>query len=300
MADFLVIVGPTASGKSALALEIAACRSAEIVSGDAFQVYRGFDIGTAKPSGEDRRRVPHHLLDILEPGEPYSAGAFARRAAAAISGARARGRLPIVVAGNGLYLRALCEGLSPLPAVPREVREHWRARVVAEGLAPLRRELARRDPRSAARIAPADTQRTLRALELHEATGISWSQWIETRGRPATPFVPLIVGLTVSTGVLYDRIGTRLGEMVARGWVGEVEGLLTSGLDPSLPAFRAIGYLQLVAYVRGAVALDVALEQAAGETRRYAKRQRTWFRRQASVRWLSSPRPRDVLELLEA
>ncbi len=299
MADFLLLVGPTASGKSALALRLATVRDAEIVSGDAFQVYRGFDIGTAKPPAVERQRVAHHLIDILEADQPYSAGAFARRAAEAVADVRARGRLPIVVAGSGLYVRALCEGLSPLPAVPTEVREHWRGRLAAEGLSALRREFEASDPEGASRTAPRDTQRTLRALELHAATGIPWSRWIERRGTPATPLVPVVIGLTVPRDVLYDRIRTRLCEMVARGWVGEVAGLLAGGLDPSLPAFRAIGYRQLARHLCGVESLDSALEQTGRATRRYAKRQQTWFHRQVSARWITEPDPEDVLELLE-
>jgi tRNA dimethylallyltransferase len=297
--DYLVLVGPTASGKSALAMRLAGAGRGEIVSGDAFQVYRGFDIGTGKPSPADRAGVPHHLLDILQPHEPYSAGAFARRAAAAIAEARARGRLPIVVVGSGLYLRALCEGLSPMPLVPAAVRRHWRARLATDGLDALRRELLSRDPRGAARTAPGDTQRTLRALEVHDATGIPWSSWIEGRGQPATPWSPLVVGLTVSRAVLYDRIHARLREMIARGWVSEVDRLLARGLDPSLPAFRAIGYRQLARHLRGELSLHAALEVTAVATRRYAKRQETWLRHQADPHWMSAPDPDAVLDLLE-
>ncbi len=301
MPDFVAILGPTASGKSALALRLAAAVGGEIVSADAFQVYRRFDIGTAKPSAQERSRVPHHLIDILEPHEEYSAGEFARRAAAAVADVRRRGRLPIVVGGSGLYLRALCTGLNPLPAVPPEVRARRRSQLEAEGLPALRRELERRDPVSAARLAPGDAQRTLRALELLDASGVPWSRWLAAAATERTVPSVLRIGLTLPRHLLYDRIGVRLREMVARGWVGEVEELLAGGLSPSLAAFRAIGYRQLGRHVGGETSLREALAQTALETRRYAKRQETWFRSEGGVHWLAGPEPAlsDVVNLLE-
>ena len=181
MPPILAIVGPTATGKSALALELAGALSAEIVNADALQVYRGFDVGTAKPSAADRRRVTHHLLDILEPDEPFSAGEFARRARVAIEEIRGRRRLPMLVGGSGLYLRALIDGISPIPAVDPELRQRLRRRLESEGLGPLRAELERLDPVTAKRLAPADSQRLLRALEVATGTGRPLSAWIADR-----------------------------------------------------------------------------------------------------------------------
>lgn len=286
MADYLVLVGATASGKSGLALRLAEAMGGEIVNADAFQVYRGFDLGTAKATREERERVPHHLLDILEPSEEFSAGAFARRAADALERIRSGGATPIVVGGSGFYLEALWRGLAPVPDVPREVRETWRSRLESEGLAALRRELERVDPATAARLAPGDTQRTLRALEVESVSGRPLSRWLAAERRPASPLTPLKVGLTLSRAVLYDRIRVRLSRMVERGWVEEVERLLGRGIDPSQPAFRAIGYQDVARVVRGEIDLDSALAGAERDTRRYAKRQRTWFRREADIKWL--------------
>lgn len=285
-ADYLALVGATASGKSALALRLAEELGGEIVSADAFQAYRGFDIGTAKPTREERARVPHHLVDILEPAAELSAGQFGRLGAAAIDEIRARGRLAIVVGGSGFYLEALWRGLAPLPQVPREVRAHWRRRLEREGLAVLRRELELLDPATAARLAPGDTQRTLRALEIESASGLPLSRWLAAPRRPASALVPLKVGLTLPRAVLYDRIRVRLGRMVERGWVEEVERLLGRGIDPSQPAFRAIGYRDVARFVQGEIDLEAALAGAERDTRRYAKRQRTWFHRDADVEWL--------------
>ncbi|MFQ5350587.1 MAG: tRNA (adenosine(37)-N6)-dimethylallyltransferase MiaA, partial [Thermoanaerobaculia bacterium] len=176
MPPVLCIVGPTATGKSALAVELAGPLGGEIVNADALQVYRGFDIGTAKPSRQDRRRVPHHLLDILEPDEPFSAGEFARRARRAIDEIHGRGRLPLLVGGSGLYLRALVEGISPIPPIEPELRQRLRQRLEREGAPTLRTELERLDPATAQRLAPADSQRLLRALEVALVTPLEVEQ----------------------------------------------------------------------------------------------------------------------------
>ncbi len=281
----LIVLGATATGKSALALELATAFGGEIVSADALQVYRGLDVGTAKPSPEERRRVRHHLIDILDPDQPYSAGEFARRARAAIAEIEERGAVPLVVGGSGLYLRALVEGISPVPRGDPEVRAELRRRLAAEGLAPLVAELARRDPESAARLAPGDTQRVLRALEVALVTGRPLSRWLARQpfGRERVPAVK--IGLTLPRAILYDRIARRAVQMVERGWVEEVGGLLERGYMPDAAAFQAIGYRQLAAHVRGERSLDSALEETIRETRRFAKRQLTWFRREPDVEW---------------
>lgn len=280
-----IVLGPTAVGKSALALELAEAFGGEIVSADALQVYRGFDIGTAKPTPEERRRVRHHLIDVLDPAQPYSAGEFARRARAAIGEIEGRGRLPVVAGGSGLYLRALTEGISPVPRGDPEVRAELRRRLDAEGLEPLAAELARLDPETAARLAPGDTQRVLRALEVAVVSGRPLSRWI-ARQPFGTERVPALkIGLTLPRAILYDRITRRAVRMVERGWVEEVEGLLQQGCRPDAPAFQAIGYRQIAAHVLGERSLTSALEETIRETRRFAKRQLTWFRREPDVEW---------------
>lgn len=283
----LAIVGATAAGKSALALALAAELGGEIVNADALQVYRGFDIGTAKPRPAERERVRHHLINILEAHERYSAGEFARRAREAIAEIRGRGALPIVVGGSGLYLRALFEGLSPVPPGDPGVRARLRERLAAEGLPALRRELAAIDPATAERLAPGDTQRVLRALEVAAVSGEPLSAWISRQPFGIQRIAAVRVGLTVPRAILYDQIAGRVARMVQEGWVEEVTGLLGQGLDPELPAFQAIGYRQLVRHLEGKWSLEQAVGETIGATRRFAKRQETWFRKEPDVTWFA-------------
>jgi tRNA dimethylallyltransferase len=260
----------------------------EIVNADALQVYRGFDVGTAKPSPEERARVPHHLIDILDPHERWSAGEFARRAREAAAGIRERGSVPIVVGGSGLYLRALFEGISPSPPGDPEVRSELRQRLEEEGLPALAAELARVDPETAARLGAGDTQRILRALEVARVSGRPLSSWIAEQPFGTQRINAVRVGLTLPRTVLYDRIAGRVARMVEQGWVEEVARLLARGLDPGLPAFQAIGYRQIVRHLEGEWSLEQAIGETVKATRRFAKRQETWFRREPDVTWFSA------------
>lgn len=297
----VALAGPTATGKSALGLFLAEALPGEIVNADALQVYRGLDIGTAKPTPEERTRVPHHLVDVLEPTERWSAGEFARRAREAISGIRSRGRRPIVVGGSGLYLRALLEGISPVPRGDRAVRRGLRERAEAEGLPALYEELRRRDSETAGRVPPGDRQRILRALEVVEVSGTPLSEWIARRpyGQERLPAVRL--GLTLPRALLYDAIERRVARMVERGWVEEVRSLLARGLSPAAPAFQAIGYREIARHLAGEWTLEQALDETVRATRRYAKRQLTWFRKEPDMIWLDARdvdrAPASVLEL---
>lgn len=286
MEPVLAIVGPTATGKSALGMAIAERLSGEIVNADALQVYRGFDIGTAKPGARERARVPHHLVDILEPHEPYSAGEFARRAQEAIAEIHGRGRVPIVVGGSGLYLRALFQGISPMPPGDPEVRRRLRERLDEEGLPALVRELWRLDPATAARLKPGDTQRVLRALEVFLAAGRPLSSFIAEQPFGTQRIAAIHLGLTVPRGILYDQIAGRVSRMMEAGWLEEVAGLLQRGLSPDLPAFQAIGYRQLVRHLIGGGSLNEAVGETIKATRRFAKRQETWFRKESGVTWI--------------
>lgn len=291
----LAIVGATATGKSALGMSLAKTLGGEIVNADALQVYRGFDLGTAKPAASERQEVPHHLVDILDADERYSAGEFARRAGAAIGEIVARGRVPVVVGGSGLYLRALFSGISPIPPGDPAVRALLRQRVEAEGLPALARELAARDPETAARLAPADRQRILRALEVALVSGVPMSAWIARQPFGIQGIAAIQVGLTLPRGILYDRIASRVRAMVERGWVEEVAGLLGRGLAPSLPAFQAIGYRQLARHLVDGHGLDAALQETVQATRRFAKRQETWFRKEPGVTWFAAEDDVDFL-----
>jgi len=299
----LSIVGPTATGKTSLALRLAEHLDSEIVNADALQVYRGLDIGTAKPSREERSRVPHHLVDILEPTERFSAGDFARLARTAISEIHDRGRAALVVGGSGFYLKALFEGLSPLPRAQPEVRAQLKRRAEEEGPEILHAELAELDPETAARLPRGDTQRIVRALEVAVASGRPLSAWIADNPAPSRPLSALHVGLTLPRAILYDRISVRVDRMVERGWLEEVRGLLAMGIPPEAPAFQAIGYRQMVRCIRGELPLDEAIDETVRATRRFAKRQMTWFRKESQVNWFD-PRSlgedmSDILRLLE-
>ncbi len=284
----VAILGPTATGKSALALDLAERLGGEVINADALQVYRGFDIGTAKPTPEERRRVRHHLVDVLEPTERYSAGEFARRARRAITEIRGRGGRPIVVGGSGLYLRALLEGISPVPPGDPEVRAALRRRLGAEGLESLYRELGEVDPATAGRLAPGDTQRVLRALEVAAVSGTPLSEWIARRPYGEERLAAVRLGLTLPRTVLYDAIARRVGRMVEGGWVEEVARLLSRGLSRSAPAFQAIGYREMARHVTGAWSLERAVDETVRATRRYAKRQLTWFRKEPDIVWLDA------------
>jgi tRNA dimethylallyltransferase len=285
----VAIVGATATGKSALGLALAERLDGEIVNADALQVYRGFDIGTAKPSAAERARMPHHLLDILEPWERWSAGEFARRARRVIAEIEERGRVPILVGGSGLYLRALLAGISPVPPGDPVLRSRLREQLATEGLPVLAAELARLDPATAGRLAPGDTQRILRALEVALGSGRPLSAWIESQPFGKQSLSAVTVGLTLPRALLYDQVAGRVTRMVEQGWVAEVAAMLGRGLDPGLPAFQAIGYRQIVLHLRGEWSLERAIHDTVTATRRFAKRQETWFRKEPEVTWFGAP-----------
>ena len=293
----VAIVGPTASGKSALALEVAFRTGGEIVNADALQVYRGLDIGTAKPSLEERRAVRHHLVDILEPEESFSAGEFARRAREAIRDIQARGKLAIVVGGSGLYLRSLFDGLKELPQHQPEVRLALQEELGSRGLPALYQELSHIDPETAQRLRSTDTQRILRALEVFRCSGLPLSWWM-SRENVTRPINRLMIGLTLPRTILYDRIAVRVRDMVRRGWVSEVAALLEIGTSPSAPAFQAIGYQQMVRHLEGRSTLGAANEEALLDKRHYAKRQETWFRRERDLSWFQGPHPENAVPFL--
>ena len=284
----VAVVGPTAVGKSRLALALAESRDGEIINADALQAYRGFDLGTAKPTPDERRRVPHHLLDVLDPTERYSAGEFARRARAAIADIHARRRLPIVVGGSGLYFKALFAGISPIPRATPAVRASLRRRLAAEGLPALVADLERLDPPTAARLSAGDTQRILRALEVALTSGRPLSAWIASQPFGERALSAFRVGLTLPRNILYDRIAGRVLRMVELGWVEEVSALLQRGLSPDLPPFQAIGYRQIARHVAGEWTLERAIDETVRATRRFAKRQWTWFRKEPELTWFDA------------
>jgi tRNA dimethylallyltransferase len=274
----LCITGPTACGKTELALELAERVPIEIISMDSALVYRELDIGTAKPSAEVRARVAHHLIDILEPTEAYSAGRFARDAAALIESIRSRGRLPVLVGGTLLYLRALRDGLAMLPRADQELRERIDREAQVHGWGALHERLQRVDPAAAARIAPSDRQRIQRALEVHELTGKSITR-LQGGERGRGMNVVSIALVPQSREGLAKRIEQRFDSMVDAGFLREVEQLRARGdLNSGMPSMRAVGYRQLWAHLDGEFGWDEARTKAIVATRQYAKRQLTWLR----------------------
>lgn len=290
----LVVVGPTASGKSALGAALAVALGGEIVSADSQQIYRGLDVGTAKPTPRERACAPHHLLDVAEPTDVLSAGAFARLADEAIAGIAARGRLPIVVGGTGLWVRALLQGLVELPAADPALRAELALRAERQGRGALHAELARIDPETAAEIPPANLVRVLRALEIHALTGEKPS---EVRARHAFArlrYRARVLGLAPPRAELYARVDARAKAMFERGLLDEVRALLARGLRDA-PALKALGYPQAVAALDGRCSAEEAAAEVARQTRRYSKRQLTWFRADPLVEWLPWPPPVEAL-----
>jgi tRNA dimethylallyltransferase len=277
----VVIAGPTASGKTALAGDAAATFGGAVVNADSMQIYRGMTVLTDAPDAAARTRVPHYLFGALDPAEPCSAGRWRGMALAAIREAHEAGRVPFVVGGTGLYLRALMRGIAPVPPVPPEIRERLRARSAAEPVEALHAELHRRDPAAAARISAGDLQRTLRALEVLEATGRSLIEWQRAAGPAETEGLRFLVLLLMPPREqVYAAIDARFETMIARGAVDEVAALVARGLDPALPAMKALGVPALRRHLAGEIGRDEAVRAAQQATRRYAKRQMTWFRHQ--------------------
>jgi tRNA dimethylallyltransferase len=276
--EIVLLSGPTAVGKSAVALEVARACRAEIVNGDSLQVYRYLDIGTAKPDLEERSLVPHHLFDILDPDQPFNATDFQVRADAVIAEIRSRGRLPLVVGGTGLYLRALLFGLCPMPDIDAGVRAELEGRLAREGSEALHAELARYDAPMAARLAPRDRTRVLRALETILSTGKSLAYFQEQHRFLNPRYRFLHIFLDLEREQLYQRINQRVEVMLEKGLVDEVKGLLEKGFGAELKPLMSIGYRQINDYLAGRISLDQAAADIKQATRRYAKRQLTWFR----------------------
>ncbi|MGH2351126.1 MAG: tRNA (adenosine(37)-N6)-dimethylallyltransferase MiaA [Chloroflexota bacterium] len=293
----LALVGPTATGKTALSLALAERLPVEIVSADSRMVYRWMDIGTAKPSWEERTRVPHHLVDVVDPDEPYSVALYQQQALAAIGRIHARGRLPLLVGGTGLYVRAVCDGLR-IPAVtPDETyRRELEERAAREGWPALQAELAQVDPASAARIDPRNVRRVIRALEVQRATGVPFSAWQERR---PPPFRTVFAGLDVPRPLLYERIDRRVLEQIDAGLIEEVRALVARGYDSNLVSMSGFGYREIGQFLRGECDRATAIARYQQATRHYARRQLTWFRPDARIHWFdaTSVTPDAVIEV---
>jgi tRNA dimethylallyltransferase len=274
----ILIAGPTASGKSALAMTLARERGGVIINADSMQVYDELQILSARPTTEEMGAVPHRLYGHVGMAEGYSVGRFVREAETVLAELAAEGRVPIFVGGTGLYMKALLEGLSPIPAIPPAIREHWRAEADRLGASKLHRKLADMDPGTAARLSPTDPQRIVRALEVFEATGRPLWEW---QNEPGTPVLKedqterLIILPERET--LYARSDARFDRMMELGALEEARRIAGLDLEPSLPGMRALGLRPLMAHLEGRVSLDAAVEEGKAETRRYIKRQATWI-----------------------
>jgi len=286
MQPLKIILGPTAVGKTGYSLDIAEDVGAEIISADSMQVYRGMDIGTAKPTAEERVRVRHHLVDVVDPTEDFSAGDFVRLADEAISDIRSRGKIPLIVGGTGLYIRALVEGIFEGPARDPGYRAELLDR---ERHAPgtLHTELSEKDPEAADRIHVSDVRRIVRALEVCRAAGRPITEVHRVHRAASEPRPARIAGLTRPRPELYDRIERRVDGMIEAGFLDEVRGLRDAGISRDTTALQALGYRQLYAYLDGEYGLDEAVRLIKRDTRRYAKRQYTWFNRTEGVVWVT-------------
>jgi len=301
----VAIVGPTASGKSALGVTLAERLGGEVVACDSTQLYRGFDIGTAKPSVSERRGIPHHLIDVLGPQDNATAGGYRQLALQALEDLRQRGRLPVFTVGTGLYLRALLEGLADVPQRSEELRERLRASVEVHPPGHLHRVLKRLDPEAAQKIAPADEQKLIRAVEVCLLARKPISEVHRAGRAPLEGWRVLKIGLLPPREQLNERIHARADAMLAQGWMREVQALLQSGLNGDSKPFDFIGYRELRAVLRDEMTLQQAREAIQQATRRYAKRQLTWFRKEPGVSWFSgfgddAGVQAEVLECLQA
>ena len=277
----LLLAGPTASGKSAFALTVAEKLDGTIINADSMQVYSELRILSNRPSAEDEARAPHRLFGVLSATDECSAARWCALALTEISAAHDAGRLPILVGGTGLYLKALLEGLSPIPDVPAELRSHLKQRLAEEGSVALHAELVRRDPATANRLEPEDSQRVMRALEVLDATGSSISEFqARSKAAPPSHLVFSTVLLQPPRDELYARCDSRLARMMEAGAIDEVRRLRAANLDPGLPIMKALGVVEIGSYLDGLISLERALKDAQQATRRYAKRQTTWFRTQ--------------------
>jgi tRNA dimethylallyltransferase len=298
----LVLVGPTAIGKTNLSLMLANRYGCEIVSLDSMQVYRHMDIGTAKASKEERGDVVHHLIDIVDPNENYDAARFTADALKAIQGIHGRGKIPILTGGTGLYLRALLHGIFPNVPINEEVRLRLQQRLTAEGCSKLHEELIAIDRISGERINKNDSQRLLRALEIYYASGIPWSKHLEEQRRqnPKVIFAHLLqIGLTCDRERLYSRINRRCQQMIDAGLEGEVRNLLAMGYDRSMKSLGSIGYRHMLNYLEGEWSLAEMINLLARDTRRYAKRQYTWFSKVHDLQWFPVNEPERIVKCVD-
>ena len=278
MIPVITIEGATASGKSALAIVLAEALNTEIISADSRQVYRYLDIGTAKVTKEEQKRVKHHLIDIINPDETYNAGAFVKDASLIIEKLHSEGKIPVICGGTGLYIKALLKGLFSLPPLPHEIRQNLKQRLKEEGLAALYAELKSLDPLFAEKISENDTQRILRGLEVAIGTGIPLSEHWQKQ-KSSCKYNAFRILIDIPRPELYQRINQRIEKMLAQGLLAEIENLFALGYDENSPGLNCLGYKEFLPYFKKEVGLEECILLAAQHQRNYAKRQVTWYRK---------------------
>jgi tRNA dimethylallyltransferase len=298
-AKVVIIAGPTASGKSALAAELAMAFNGEVVSADSMQVYKYMDIGTAKPSKETLESVPHHLIDVVDPDSDYTAASFRKDAIRKIREINGRGRSAFIAGGTGLYIKALTKGLFDGPAADKSLREGLRREAEERGAEHLYNRLREVDPVSAESIHQNNIVRIIRALEVYESSGRPISEFHREHGFHEDPFDAVKVGITKERALLYGDIEKRVDRMMADGLPEETERLLNMGYGPHLKPMRALGYREMTGYINGELGLDEAVGLLKKNTRNYAKRQMTWFRNDPGIIWFSPEQKKDIMELVE-
>ncbi|MBM4255306.1 MAG: tRNA (adenosine(37)-N6)-dimethylallyltransferase MiaA [Deltaproteobacteria bacterium] len=296
--QLVIITGPTATGKTALAIELARQYNAEIVSADSRQAYRYLDIGTAKPTPAQQEAVPHHLIDVVNPDEQFDGARFRALALAAIADIHQRGKRVLVVGGTGLYLRALTRGLFAGPAADLALRTQLQEQEQREGKGFLHRRLREVDPEAASRLHPNDTVRLIRALEVFLTTGKPMSQWQREHGFRDRPFQTLMIGLVCERETLHRRIAERCQQMLKDGLVDEVQRVWAMGYGSELPVMQTIGYAQVKALLQGQCSEEEALAQMTTETKKLAKRQLTWFRAEPDLQWFAPSQGREIVDVI--
>ncbi len=299
MRKVIIIAGPTAVGKTAISLELANKLGAEIVSADSRQIYKYMDIGTAKPTLEERQRIPHHFIDLFLPDVPYSAGAFGKDARQLIDTLFNSGKLPIVVGGAGFYIRALVDGLQTPEIQDAQIKQDLTQRLQEAGLAVLFNELQKKDPVAARQIHPNDSQRILRALEVIQISGQPFSNFLDQRLSPAN-FTPIFIGFTRERQHLYQIIEKRVDSMLQQGLVDEVQQLWEQGYGPELNALQTVGYKEVFDFLQNRISRVEMINLIKRNTRRYAKRQLTWFKADRRIFWINLDETSKIELLIES
>ncbi len=296
----IVVCGPTGIGKTSTGIEIAGVFNGEIINADSMQVYRYMDIGTAKPTPDERARVHHHLIDIIDPVESFDAAQFAKLAHKVIIELQGRGITPFVVGGTGLYIKALVHGLFRAKTADKNIRIRLKKEAVVRGTDFLYKRLSECDPDSAERIHPNDTYRIIRALEIYETTEKAISKYHREHKFADSPYKVLKIGLQINREALYDRINRRVDAMIDAEFADEVKGLLEKGYSADLKSMQAIGYRHMIDFIEGRISWDEALRTLKRDTRRYAKRQLTWFRADSEIVWVEPEQVKDIHGLIKS